>query len=75
MKTFESLPLTVQARVRVVIAGLSSAPRPVGVKKLSGQLKGIWRVRTGDWRILYDIDDQARNIILIDIGLRKSVYR
>ena len=53
---------------------LAERPRPVGAKKLSGE-DNIWRVRVGDYRILYTIDDRKRLVILAAVGPRGSVYR
>jgi mRNA interferase RelE/StbE len=73
-KAFDSLPAAVRGRIKTAIVALADEPRPPGVKKLSGGLEGVWRVRIGDWRILYDIDDKAGKVILIDVGPRKSIY-
>jgi mRNA interferase RelE/StbE len=54
---------------------LSEQPQLSGVKKLSGRLEGSWRVRVSDWRIIYDIDDKAHIVAILDIGPRKGVYR
>jgi mRNA interferase RelE/StbE len=74
-KTLENLPTPIQLRIKKAILILADNPRPTGVKKMSGRLDGIWRIRVGDWRILYDIDDKTYKIILVDIGPRKSIYR
>ena len=55
------------------IASLSDNPRPHGSKKLSGQEK--YRVRCGDYRILYAIEDDVLIIYVVKVGHRKDVYR
>lgn len=55
-KELESLPDTVLTRVIRKIESLARDPRPAGCKKLKGY-KDQWRVRTGDWRIVYIIAD------------------
>jgi Cytotoxic translational repressor of toxin-antitoxin stability system len=62
-KEFEALPGSVIERVRRKIRSLIIDPRPAGCKKLEG--KNRWRIRVGDWRILYEIDDRQR---LVDVG-------
>ena len=55
------------------IAALASEPRPVGSQKLSTLER--YRLRQGDWRIAYEIDDQARLVTVVKIGNRREVYR
>jgi mRNA interferase RelE/StbE len=52
------------------ILSLGKDPRPHGVRKLSGALEG-WRIRVGDYRILYQIDDEAQTVTIV----RAKVYR
>jgi mRNA interferase RelE/StbE len=74
-KSLVDLPESVQQRIKKAIISLSREPRPSGVKKLAGRLEGSWRIRVGDWRIIYDINDKSHAIVLLDIGPRKSIYR
>ena len=53
---------------------LMDDPRPPGCKKLVGG-KDEWRVRVGDWRIAYRIDDGRLVVLVVRIGPRKDVYR
>ena len=55
-KELEALPDSILSRVIGKLEGLASAPRPPGCKKLKGY-KDHWRVRIGDWRLVYIIDD------------------
>jgi mRNA interferase RelE/StbE len=55
------------------ILGLEENPRPQGCKKLSGRQE--YRVRVGDFRVLYVVDDAARAIEVVAVGNRKDVYR
>ena len=50
------------------IDALAADPRPRGVKPLKGPLKGLWRVRVGDYRIIYEIDDAARAVTISAIA-------
>ena len=60
------------ARVRDLTIGLGANPRPPGCKKLTG--RDGWRVRAGDYRVIYEIDDGERRITILDIGHRKDIY-
>lgn len=60
-------------RIMQRIQALEDDPRPVGAKKLSGH--DVWRVRQGDYRILYTIFDAFLVIEVIQIGHRSVVYR
>jgi mRNA interferase RelE/StbE len=52
---------------------LRLTPRPAGCKKLKGY-KDQWRVRVGDWRVVYIIDDPAKLVSITRIGHRREVY-
>ncbi|HZL13262.1 MAG TPA: type II toxin-antitoxin system RelE/ParE family toxin [Verrucomicrobiae bacterium] len=52
---------------------LENSPRPSNVVKLSG--REAWRIRVGDYRILYTIDDVKRQIVVFAIGHRREIYR
>jgi mRNA interferase RelE/StbE len=55
------------------INGLATEPRPPGAEKLSGHEK--YRIRQGDYRVLYSIDDGAQTVTVVKIGHRRDVYR
>lgn len=74
VKELEQLPIQAVARVVKVIDGLSENPRPNGSKKLEGQKESLWRVRTGDYRIIYFIEDVIHIVEIRRIGHRKNVY-
>lgn len=59
-------------RVREALLALARTPRPKGCVKLSA---GAWRVRIGNLRILYDIDDKAKMVEVLRIGHRRNIYR
>jgi mRNA interferase RelE/StbE len=60
-------------RVVAKIQLLATNPRPHGCEKLSAAEK--YRVRQGDYRILYEIDDSSKSVIIVKVGNRKEVYR
>jgi len=67
------LPSKIVARIVPRLEGLASAPRPSGCKKLRGGDKE-WRIRVGDYRIVYVVDDRARTIDVTRIAHRREVY-
>jgi len=61
-------------RLREAIDALAVEPRPHGCTKLSGA-KNIYRVRVGDYRIIYQIEDGLLLVLVAEIGHRREVYR
>jgi mRNA interferase RelE/StbE len=55
------------------IAALSENPRPSGTTKLVNRLE--WRIRVGDYRILYQIDDKNRRVTIVSVSHRRDVYK
>jgi mRNA interferase RelE/StbE len=72
-KELESLPDTALARVIQKIESLHRDPRPAGCKKLRGY-KDQWRIRIGDWRVVYIIDDTVKLVSVTRIAHRREVY-
>ena len=72
-KELAQLPSKDRGRVVARVQALAEDPRPVGAEKLSGQER--YRVRQGDYRILYEIEDQILRIVVVKIGHRRDVYR
>ena len=72
-KSLGSVSPTLQDRIVAAIRRLASNPHPPGVKKLSG--RAAWRIRVGDYRILYEINDADLTILVVDIGHRREIYR
>ncbi len=66
------LPRPFQERVAAILRGLQDNPRPPGCKKLRVGLG--WRIRVGDYRVIYDIDDTARTVTVWHIGPRGGAY-
>lgn len=71
-KALAELPTGDYERVRDAIAGLAGNPRPTGCKKLVG--RNGWRLRQGDYRIIYEVDDARHQIVILDVGHRRDVY-
>jgi mRNA interferase RelE/StbE len=72
-REFLALPKEVQERLSEAIDAMQSNPRPPGTKRLVG--KTGYRIRKGDHRILYHVDDRIRLIRIFRIGNRRDVYR
>lgn len=72
LRELKKLPGGVRARTLLAIEELVSNPY-AGVR-LRGELSGLLRWRTGDYRIIYKIDEAKRLVVIIDVGPRKSVY-
>ena len=73
-RDFRRLPVQIQDRVRFAIRRLAVNPRPPGVRKISGNL-GDYRIRVGQYRVLYDINDVEILVYIVRIGHRREVYR
>jgi len=72
-KALDDIPRHDRDRILEAIIGLKNNPRPVGCKKLSGR-EG-WRIRSQNYRVIYDIDDAAKLVLIQVIGNRRDVYR
>ncbi len=72
-KEIEALPSRDRRRVVTKIQGLAANPRPAGCDKLSGEEK--YRLRQGDYRILYEIADRELIVTVVKVGNRRDVYR
>ena len=73
-KQLKRLPATVQRRVAAMLLSFEIEPRPIGCKKLSG-FENTYRVRLGDYRIIYEIHDRIVTVTALKIGHRKDIYR
>jgi len=72
-KEMDELPRAVHARISRRILLLEDNPRPRGAKKLSGREE--YRLRAGDYRVLYTIDDKGRVVTVFAVGHRREVYQ
>ncbi|MFN8177507.1 MAG: type II toxin-antitoxin system RelE/ParE family toxin [bacterium] len=73
VKELESLPQKDRRRIVRRVQALAENPRPPGAEKLTGV--ELYRVRQGDYRVLYEIADAAETITVIKVGNRRDVYR
>ena len=72
-RELRGLPARIVARVMPRLEQLAASPRPPGCKKLKGG-DHEWRIRVGDYRIVYEIDDKARTVDVTRIAHRREVY-
>lgn len=71
-KELADIPLRDYERVKTSIFALGDNPRPPGCLKLTG--RPGWRIRIGDYRVIYEVDDPNRSVIVVDVGNRRDVY-
>lgn len=69
----KKLPRPARDRVLDVIDGLTDNPRPHGAKKLVGE-KTAWRIRVGDYRVIYDVVDAQLTVTVVRAAHRREVY-
>lgn len=67
------LPRPARDRVLEAIEDLGDAPRPHGAKKLAGE-RTAWRIRIGDYRVLYDVFDSELTVSVVRAAHRREVY-
>lgn len=72
VRAIRKLPPEARTRVAAAIELLGDDPRPPAAKKLTGRPE--WRVRTGDYRVLYRIEDSVLTIVIVHAGHRREVY-
>ena len=73
-RIMKRLPRDVLRRLRIAIKALGADPRPHGHKKLSGY-ENLYRIRVGQWRISYAIEDDQLIVLVIEIAPRGGAYR
>jgi len=72
-RQIKKLPRPARERVLQLIEGLAGDPRPHGARKLVGE-EAAWRVRAGDYRIIYDVIDDELTITVVRAGHRRDIY-
>ena len=73
LKELQKLPNKEVIRITNFIASLSDDPRPTGCKKLKGY-EDLWRVRSGNYRVIYSIKDQILVVEILEIVNRRDAY-
>ena len=72
-RNLKKLPRHIVPIVQRKIETLAANPRPQGVEKMRGE-ENLYRIRTGDYRILYTIEDRKLIVLVVKIGNRRDVY-
>ena len=73
IRAIRKLPPEAKRRVQAMIELLAEYARPPSAKKLTARAE--WRVRSGDYRVLYRIDDAVLTVIVVDAGHRREIYK
>lgn len=73
-RQLKALSIEVRQEISLTIESLASEPRPIGVKKLSGE-QDIYRIRVRNYRVLYRIIDKVLVVVIVAVGHRREVYR
>jgi mRNA interferase RelE/StbE len=74
LRELEELPAKIRTQVGRRIAALADDPRPVTAKMLQGQ-HGYYRIRSGDYRVIYLIEDNVLVVLVVKVAHRREVYR
>ena len=74
VRQLRKLPPEARRRIQAAIELLAETPRPPGAKKLAGS-RNDWRVRTGDYRIIYEIRDAQLIVLVVAVGHRRDIYQ
>jgi len=72
-KQLDKIPIVYAKKIAFAIYDLESNPRPSGCKKLVGY-NDIYRIRVGDYRVIYTINDNVLIVEIIKVGTRQSIY-
>ena len=74
IRQLRKLDPVARRRIQAAIELLGTDPRPAAARRLVGG-GGEWRVRTGDYRIIYEIHDQNLLVLVVALGHRRDIYR
>ena len=72
-KIIFKLTSPIATRIENSLLKLEENPRPPGCKKLKG--RDAWRIRIGEYRVIYEIEDNILRVIVIDVGHRRDIYQ
>ncbi|MBT4879846.1 MAG: type II toxin-antitoxin system RelE/ParE family toxin [Alphaproteobacteria bacterium] len=73
-KSFKAIPRKCQTLILLKLNKLKENPRPSGCKKLKPQ-EDLYRIRIGEYRVIYEIKDSKLIVIIVKIGNRKNIYK
>jgi len=75
LRSIQSLSPSLREQIRTKIDLLAENPRPCGIKALQGGQKGYLRLRVGDYRVIYRVQDDRLLVLVVAVGHRREVYR
>ena len=75
LKELQTILKVFSLKIISAIDKLAENPRPPGVKKLKGKQETFYRIRTGDYRVIYLIEDEIQVVEVTRIGHRKDIYK
>lgn len=73
LKELKKLPRSVSDQLHEVFEQLKHNPRPPGCLKMKGN-SGHWRIRSGNYRVIYEIQDSRLLVLIVDVGHRSDIY-
>ena len=74
-KALKKFPKKDQQKIKEVVDSLKDDPRPMGYRKLKGNKNPVrYRIRIGDYRVIYQIKDKQLIVLVVDMGDRKDIY-
>lgn len=73
-KELDELDRPLRLRIQGAVELLAADPRPPGAKMLKGGERGRWRVRVGDYRVIYLVEDGALVVLVVRVAHRREVY-
>ncbi len=73
-RELKNLPVNIFDSIIPHIKALSKIPRPSGCRKITGS-KNDWRIRIGDYRVIYEINDRRKKVIVMRVRHRREAYR
>ncbi|WP_071590826.1 type II toxin-antitoxin system RelE/ParE family toxin [Synechococcus sp. PCC 7336] len=74
-KDLKSVTTQEVVRIQTAISDLANNPRPSGCKQLKGKNCEYFRIRVGDYRIVYTVEDKVLLIVVIRVGHRREIYK
>ncbi|WP_018347592.1 type II toxin-antitoxin system RelE family toxin [Longispora albida] len=74
LRELQKLPRAAFGEALKAILGLVTEPRPHGIKAMTGEPSGTYRLRAGDYRVIYVVDDGPRTVTVYRVGNRREVY-
>ena len=74
-KEIAVLPNAMRERIIQAMRKLGENPRPSGARKMIGEMRGAWRIRVGGYRVIYDVDDERRLVVILAVLHRREAYQ